>query len=303
MFREREVSLKAMPARRAAAAAATARAAAIGTAAATTTATANLLPRRVSRSPAEEEPASGSSAERALRLLAVLAHEGRALSLAELGVRLGLPKATAHRLCSQLLDSGHLARDVDERCYTVGPTLRHLALDTLNHGLLRGLRHEVLAALVMQVGETCNFTTLDGAQVLYLDRVEAQWPLRLTLDVGSHVPLHCTASGKLFLAHMPAAERDALIGELSLTRMTRQTISSAKALRAACETIARDGHSSDQEEFIAGLIAVAVPVRDAQGQVRAAIALHAPTARMSLAQAQQQLPALRAAAQRMGRLL
>ena len=261
------------------------------------------LPRRPGRSPAEDEPASGSSAERALRLLAVLAHEGRALTLAELGVRLGLPKASAHRLCSQLLDTGHLARDVDERCYTVGPTLRRLALDTLNHGLLRGLRHEVLAALVMQVGETCNFTTLDGAQVLYLDRVEAQWPLRLTLDVGSHVPLHCTASGKLLLAHMPGAQRDALIAELTLERMTRHTLVSAKALRAECEAIAKADHSIDREEFIAGLIAVAVPVHGACGQVRAAVALHAPTARMSLTEAKRQLPALKAAALRLGRLL
>ena len=154
-----------------------------------------------------------------------------------------------------------------------------------------------------EVGETCNFTTLDGTQVLYLDRVEAQWPLRLTLDVGSHVPLHCTASGKLFLAHMAVAERDALIGALALTRMTRQTITTAKALKAECEAIARSDHSCDHEEFIAGLIAVAVPVRDEAGRVRAAIALHAPTARMSLAEAQRQLPALRAAAGRMGRLL
>ncbi len=59
--------------------------------------------------------ATGSSAERSLRLLAMLANEGRALSLAELAVRLGLPKATTHRLCAQLLDSGFLARDTDER--------------------------------------------------------------------------------------------------------------------------------------------------------------------------------------------
>lgn len=308
MFREREVSLKAMPERRAVApstepVARAARTTRTPRAAVAVPVPSAVLPRRASRSAAEDEPASGSSAERALRLLAVLAHEGRALSLAELAVRLGLPKATAHRLCGQLLDSGHLARDVDERCYTVGPTLRHLALDTLNHGLLRGLRHEVLAALVMQVGETCNFTTLDGAQVLYLDRVEAQWPLRLTLDVGSHVPLHCTASGKLFLAHLPTPERDVLIGELALTRMTRQTIGSVKALKAECEAIVAGDHSCDREEFIAGLIAVAVPVRDAQGHVRAAIALHAPVARMSLAEAERQLPALRAAAVRMGRLL
>lgn len=84
--------------------------------------------------------ATGSSAERSLRLLAMLANAGRALSLAELALRLGLPKATTHRLCTQLLESGFLARDTDERCFAVGPALRQLAFDTLNHGVLRGLR-------------------------------------------------------------------------------------------------------------------------------------------------------------------
>ena len=256
-----------------------------------------------SKSDSDTMAAPSSSAERSLRLLSLLAQEGRALPLAELSVRLGLPKVTTHRLCAQLLDGGYLARDVDERCFAVGPALRKLAFDTLNHGVVRGLRHEVLAALVTKVGETCNFPTRDGTQVLYIDRVEAQWPLRLTLDVGSHVPLHCTASGKLFLAAMPEEEREALIAQLPLTRMTRQTITSAKALKAECEAIAAQGHSNDREEFIAGLIAVAVPVRDESGRMRAAIALHAPSARLSLAEAQRQLPAMRAAAARMAALL
>ena len=256
-----------------------------------------------SKSDGDAMAAPSSSAERSLRLLSLLAQEGRALPLAELSVRLGLPKVTTHRLCAQLLDGGYLARDVDERCFAVGPALRKLAFDTLNHGVVRGLRHEVLAALVTKVGETCNFTTLDGTQVLYIDRVEAHCPLRLTLDVGSHVPLHCTASGKLFLAAMPEEEREALIAQLPLTRMTRQTITSAKALKAECEAIAAQGHSNDREEFIAGLIAVAVPVRDESGRTRAAIALHAPSARLSLAEAQRQLPAMRAAAARMAALL
>ena len=161
----------------------------------------------------------------------------------------------------------------------------------------------MLAALVSQVGETCNFTTLDGTQVLYLDRVEAHWPLRLTLDVGSHVPLHCTASGKLFLAQMPQAARDALIAQLPMPRMTRNTIVSAKSLRAECDRIAEQGYSCDREEFITGLIAVAVPVHGDDGAARAAIAVHAPVARMTLDGAVEQLPALEAAAKRMRALL
>lgn len=251
----------------------------------------------------ESASASGSSAERSLRLLALLAHEGRPLTLADLAAQLGLPKGTAHRICTQLLATGFLARDVDERSFSVGPALRKLAFDTLNHGVVRGLRHEVLSELVRQVGETCNLTTLDGAQVLYLDRVEAQWPLRLTLDVGSHVPLHCTASGKLFLAQMPKKARDALIDNLPLERMTANSITTADAMRAECDAIAKLGHSCDREEFIAGLVAVAVPVCDAQGAVRAALAVHAPTARMSMDDALKRIDALKAAARKMGGLL
>lgn len=249
------------------------------------------------------DPSASGSAERSLRLLALLAQEGRALSLAELTARLALPKGTTHRLCTQLMASGFLARDVDERLFVAGPALRQLAFDTLNHGVVRGLRHQVLAELVSEVGETCNFTTLDGMQVLYLDRVEAQWPLRLTLDVGSHVPLHCTASGKLFLAHMPKAKRNAVIDRLALPRLTNNTITEPDALRAECERIAKRGYASDSEEFIAGLVAVAVPVLDQGGQQRAALAVHAPTARMQLDDAVQRLDALRRAAQRLGKLL
>ena len=246
---------------------------------------------------------TGSSAERSLRLLTCLAQEGRSLSLAELAAELGLPKGTAHRLCTQLLELGFIARDINERDFIVGPALRKLSFDTLTHGAVRGLRREVLSELVKQVGETCNFTTLDGASVLYLDRVEAPWPWRLTLEVGEHVPLHCTASGKLFLALMPSRQRDLLISELSLVAMTGATITCRAQLLQECESIAKAGYSLDRQEFIDGLLALAVPVCDENGSMRAALAVHAPISRLSAEQALQRLPALQAAALRLGRLL
>ena len=252
--------------------------------------------------PAPSEPA-GSAASRSLAVLEFVAREGRAVSLAEIALGAGLPKASAHRICEQLAATGFLSHDVGERAYGVGPALQRLSLDTLNHGTVRGLRHDVLATLVAKMGETCNFTTRDGARVLYLDRVEAAWPVRLTLDVGSHVPLHCTASGKLFLASMPEAERETVLGSIALTRMTPATLTTAKALREECRAIVAAGYACDREEFVGGLIAVAVPVRDAAGEVRAAIAVHAPTARMSLKAAVGKLAAMQAAATRMASLI
>jgi IclR family transcriptional regulator, acetate operon repressor len=244
-----------------------------------------------------------SSSERSLRILALLAKEGRALALAEIASRLDIPKGSAHRLCTQLVDNAFLCRDVDQRSYSVGTALRALAFDTLNNGLERGQRHAILDALVNEVTETCNFTTLDGAQVLYLDRVEANWPLRLHLPIGTHVPLHCTASGKLFLAMMPKPQRDALLTALPLPALTKNTMTRQAALSKECKLILERGYSTDEEEFMTGLVAVAVPVLDHCGTMRATIAVHAPTARMSISDAVQKLPALRAAAKRMSQLL
>jgi DNA-binding IclR family transcriptional regulator len=115
--------------------------------------------------------------------------------------------------------------------------------------------------------------------------------------------LHCTASGKLFLATMAEAEREALLARLTLPRMTPNTITTAQGLRTECEAIAARGYATDREEFIAGLVAAAVPVRDAQGATRAALAVHGPSARLSMERAVAALPALRAAAERMTGLL
>jgi DNA-binding IclR family transcriptional regulator len=250
-----------------------------------------------------EATVGGSAAERALRIVSEVAEAGVGLSLADLSARLDLPKATLHRQCGGLLARGYLARDVDPLRFVVGPALRKLAFITLNHDHVRALRHRVLAELVADVQETCNFTTLDGAEVLYLDRVEARWPLRLTLDVGAHVPLHCTASGKLFLAHLPPPQFDELVAHARLQTYTPNTIASAARLRHECDAIRAVGYSTDDEEFIAGLIAVAVPVYDAGNALCAAIAMHAPTARLSLDDALKRLPRLFVAARQMRGLL
>jgi DNA-binding IclR family transcriptional regulator len=248
------------------------------------------------------EPASGS-ADRALRVLSTVAQLGRPLTLAELAQRVSLPKPTVHRLCVNLLAGGYLARDVDEKMLVVGASLRRLAFDALNHATLRGLRHRVLTALVEEMGETCNFTTLDGTQVLYLDRVEAQWPLRLTIDVGAHVPLHCTASGKLFLAHLPGRQRNNVIRQMPLPRLTPFTLTDPAEIRNECDAIVANGFATDREEFVIGLVAIAVPIRDSDGAVRAAVSVHAPTGRLVIDDAKDRIDMLRRAATRMSALL
>jgi DNA-binding IclR family transcriptional regulator len=238
---------------------------------------------------------------RAVALLERVAAADGALTLAEATAASGLPKPTVHRLLATLEDAGLVMRDSEARRIAPGPRLARLALSALLNGASRAPRHAVLASLARDVGETVNLTMLDGSQVVYLDRVETQWPLRVSLQPGSRVPLHCTASGKLLLALQPQARRRALVDALALERYTDRTITTREGLLRALDRIRRDGHATDDEEYIAGLVCVAVPVAAAGRRAAACVAVHAPVARMPLERALGHLPALRSAAEALGR--
>lgn len=245
---------------------------------------------------------SGSAVDRVLELIEAISRTGRALTVPELCGILDLPKPTVHRLCQRLEAAGYLAREPGGRHYAIGGRLLRVSLDVMRGGA-GAERRAILKSVVDEIGETCNFTALAGDEVLYLDRVEARWPLRLHLEPGSRVPLHCTASGKLFLAHLPPFRRRGVLAALELSPFTPHTITDRAGFEKELAEIARIGHSLDREEFLLGLIAIAVPVKDASGATLAALACHAPSARLSLTRAADFLPVLQRAAQRLAETL
>lgn len=245
----------------------------------------------------------GSSIRRSLAILGKIAETGRPLTPTELNADLGLPKPTIHRLCKMLQNEGYLERNIDHRGLTAGPKLRDMALDVIaGAGGQRTALHAILEQLAETVGETCNINVPDGNAMRYIDRVEARWPLRLQLPVGTRVPLHCTASGKMFLSDLPPARRKQLVAHLALEPHTPNTISDPETLQTVLERIRADGFGDDNEEFLEGMVAVAVPVRDDKGRLIATLAMHGPTQRLTLEAAKAQLPALRRAADKLSRL-
>ncbi len=263
------------------------------------TSTASARP-RAPRSPVAVGGASSSTVLRAITVLECVAHAERAVALGDVVAITRLARPTAHRILTGLERHGLLQREGEGKGYTVGARLSALAIEAMRSASRRGPRHAILQALVDEVGETCNLTTLVGNEVVYLDRVEAHWPLRLVLQPGSRVPIHCTASGKLFLATMPAQRRRRLLHAAPLKRWTDNTITHPARLQKALQRIEADRVGTDDEEFLAGLTAVAVPVSDRAGRVWAAIAVHAPTARMTMERARRHVPALRRAAAAIG---
>ena len=242
---------------------------------------------------------AGSAAQRALEILEAVATARRPVTGNEIMAWVKLPKPTVYRTCSLLETMGMVQREADSKKLTVGPRLCALALEVMLSSPNRGPIRAVLQSLASAIGETCTFTILDGNEVVVVDRVESAEPLRLELHAGSRIPLHCTASGKLLLALQPKAARARLLAYLVLTRFTDTTLTDAKRLGAELAAIRTRRYATDNEEYHAGLVCVAVPVSDARGRACAAIAVQAPVSRMPLERALQHLSGLRRAADAM----
>lgn len=241
-------------------------------------------------------------AMRLFALLETIAAKDHLYSLQGLVEQTGLPKPTLHRMLQQLEAGGLLQREVDGRHYGMGTRLRRLAENLLLNDSLHGARHTVLRHLVEEVGESCNITALSGSEVVYLDRVETVAPLRFYLHPGSRVPVHCSASGKIFLAQMEGAQRRRLLANGPLEAYTPRTLTEPDRIEQEIAKVRKDGFAIDNEEFLPGLLCIAALVPSSHGPSNLCVAVQAPVMRLDLAKAKALMPALRRAALALSRI-
>jgi len=240
-----------------------------------------------------------SAALRTFRVLEILAQSSRPLSLAEVVDKIELPKQTVHRILTQMQDSWLITRGPGSRSYMCSSRVNHFALDVMLNSGATAARRAILRGLVEQIGETCNITMLSGTEIVYIDRVETKWALRVHLQAGSRVPLHATASGKLLMSLLPKAQRERLLRTLPLATISQQSITDRAALGKELEQTRRRKIGINNQENLQGIIAVAVPIMLDRNRACAAVAVQAPISRMSLEQLLAHVPAMNEAAQRL----
>lgn len=239
---------------------------------------------------------------RTLLILEVVGLADAPMTSAEIGRVVGLPKQTIHRLCNMLVSEGFLARD-DRRRLRPGRRTRQMASNLLHSAAPVIARRQVLESVAAHVGETVNFAAPGEAGMRYIDRVETDWAFRIQLPIGSHVPFHCTASGKTWLASLPPREQRKIVGSLRLERHTARTHTDPDALLAEIGEIARRGYAIDDEELMDGMVALSVPVRNDDGHYAASLAFHGPVLRLDKAEMLQHLPVLQKASRDLSGIL
>ena len=236
---------------------------------------------------------------RLLLLLEEVAKAGVPVSPSALIDALDLPKPTVHRLLATAEAEEYLQRDVDGRSYGPGKRLRKIAANTLSSERVRTERLLIMKALAEDVGETCNLAAPGRYGMVYLDRVETHWPLRIQLPVGTQVPFHCTASGKMYLSSLRKDRLERMLDSLDLSPRTGRSLSDADSLKTELNETRARGYSTDDEEFMEGMTAVAVPILDDRDRLLTTLSIHAPVQRHRVEGLRAHLPRLQEAADRL----
>ena len=244
-------------------------------------------------STAEPSPPAATSIEKALDVLFLLHRELAPCGVSQIGRALGLPKSSVHRLLAALSSRGLVERDERGR-YRTGIALVALARGTLERDPVVAAARPILGAEAEVLGETVFLVAARFGRLLVLDKVEGTGFLRAAPEVGSDVPLHATAAGKLQLAfgdgqiEWPAAP---------LERFTPRTAASREALEREVARARRQGFAENREEWVPGLAVIAAPVL-AGGRLCGIVCVAAPAARLASLGRDAVAARLRAAANR-----
>jgi IclR family pca regulon transcriptional regulator len=235
--------------------------------------------------PSLREPRYSQSLERGLAILGCFTPKRPVLGIADIADELGMSRSTTHRYVITLVALGYLEQGASRK-YRLGLRVTDLGMSALNSTGLREHAHPYLEELRQRTSYTSSLAVLDGADILYVDRVQTfrrgQGKVDLDLHPGSRLPAYCTAMGKLLLANMPDAEQRDLIASMKPVKRGPNTITSKKALREELDEVLDAGFAVNDEELAAGLYAIAAPVRNEAREVVAAVSLSAHSSMISL---------------------
>jgi len=238
-----------------------------------------------------------SSIAKALVVMRCFDEKSPALTLSEVATRAKLTRATARRILLTLGQLGY-AR-FDGRAFSLTPRVLSLGYAYLSSmGFVEAVRPYVAEASRL-AQESSSICVLDGTEIVYVARVHTERIMSISLGVGTQLPAHATSMGRVLLAHLPEEELRARIAQIRFVRFTPRTVTSPVRLLRILADVRTAGYASVEEELESGLSSIAVPIRDRQNEVVAALNFGGPTARLQgTALTRKYLPILKDAAER-----
>jgi IclR family transcriptional regulator, KDG regulon repressor len=236
--------------------------------------------------------------EKASEVLALFDREHPEWGVREVAEALRLAKSSAHDLLTSLEQVGLLGKNEEGR-YRLGWRLVTLSETLLATTELRREARPIMDELADQYRETIHLAVLDDTKVVYVDKLEGKQAVRVELtSLGTRLYAHCSALGKMLLAHEPEENVKRIVKLEGLPRFTANTITDAGELEQTLAKVRKQGYATDQEEILTDLCCIGAPIHDHTGQVIAAISMSVPAYRFQRSQVE-----LRKAVMRTGKLI
>jgi IclR family transcriptional regulator, pca regulon regulatory protein len=228
---------------------------------------------------ATDDPAFVAALARGLAVIRAFGEGRERMTLSEIGRITVLPRATVRRSLLTLHALGYIA--TDGKNFSLTPAVLSLGYAYLGSTPLPRVLQPALELVSEGTHESCSASILDGAEIVYIARAATKRIMSVGLSVGSRLPAHCTSMGRVLLAALPQADARKLLEAAPLAKLTPHTLTNVNKLLAMLEKVRNDGYCLVDEELEIGLRSIAVPVRNAGGQVVAAINVSAQAGRVS----------------------
>lgn len=217
----------------------------------------------------ESAPDFVASLARGLAVLEALGDAGRGISLSQAAKATGISRASARRLLLTLERLGYVR--LEERRFTLLPRVLRLGYGFIASMSLAEVMQTYMEDVVRELGESCSAAMLDGDQIVYVARVPTKRIMTVALTVGTRLPAYCTSMGRVLLSGLGEDELDRVLAETELKPLTPRTITDRAKLRRVVRDVRTKGYALVDQELEAGVRSCAVPMRDRQGRMIAAL--------------------------------
>lgn len=221
-----------------------------------------------------EQKSTRNSPRRILEIIEAICLNPESATASGLSQSLGIPAPTIYRWLDALLEERFIAAH-PSGFYIPGERFRNLTLNSLQYEPNVTVRRSLMRNLAEALNETVSLAVPQGTKLIYFDRLESHWPFQVNLKVGAELPLHCCASGKLYLSTLPIDEAMGIFNRIANKQAGRNTIVDEASFRQELLTIKEVGFAIDDQEWFDDMVGAAVPVLTDNGALVSCLSTHA----------------------------
>ena len=228
-----------------------------------------------------KDTSSRTSPRRILNILEEIIIDPDNFTAKKIAHKLKIPLPTIYRHIETLCEEKYLVASSSKK-YLPGPKIRNLILKSLPYEPNFTLRRSYLRKLTNDIQETVSLSMPIGTKLVYFDRIEFHWPMQLNLEAGDHLPLHASASGKLYLSSIDEEKSIQIFKNIKTPKTAKNTIIEISSFKKELKKIKNQGYAFDDEEWFDGMVGVSVPIFNSKNELCFCLSTHTAKSRKDI---------------------